>query len=72
MDNLIKDLSQGLKTLISYEDVIIERIVQFKKEYLDLENTNLDTYKLLNQAITDSEALKSIFSDILDEINTKG
>ena len=64
--------SQGLKTLISYEDVIIERIVQFKKEYLDLENTNLDAYKLLNQAITDSEALKSIFSDILDEINTKG
>ena len=62
------EISQGLETLINYEDVIIERVVQLKKAYLDLENTNLDTYKLLNQAITYSESLKSIFSDVLDEI----
>lgn len=62
------EISQGLETLINYEDVIIERVVQLKKAYLDLENANLDTYKLLNQAITYSESLKSIFSDVLDEI----
>lgn len=62
------EISQSLESLIRIEDIVLERVAQLKKAYLDLENANIASFTHLNQSIVYAEAVKNIFSDVLDEI----